>query len=102
MSGRFYDTQEWKRLRAQKLRENPVCEMCGREKATEVDHKLAISAGGSPTDLRNLRAMCRACHSRKTLLVERMGKDRVPVKGCTVDGLPLDRGHWWNKRRSQR
>jgi 5-methylcytosine-specific restriction enzyme A len=99
----FYNSKTWKSLRKQKLAENPLCEYCpaGRlTPATEVDHVVAIENGGSPTAWANLRATCHECHSRKTLYVERMGKDRVPVKGCDVNGRPLDPEHHWNKARN--
>ena len=51
---RIYYMIQWKRLRAQFLREHPLCAMCmweGRHTpASEVDHTIAIEQGGEPFD----------------------------------------------------
>lgn len=57
----------WRRLRASVLARRPVCEACGREAATEVDHVTAIARGGAHYDEANLQALCKGCHSRKTV-----------------------------------
>src|SRR5512139_2048447 len=95
----FYNTAIWKRLRKRKLNANPLCEYCPPgmvTEATEVDHIKAIENGGHRTAWENLKSSCHECHSRKTLYVERLGKDRVPVKGCDALGRPLDPQHPWN------
>jgi 5-methylcytosine-specific restriction enzyme A len=93
---RFYNTRTWKRLRRLKLARNPLCEVCGRP-ASDVDHTKSINSGGDPYAMDNLRSLCHDCHSRKTYYVERLGRDRVPVKGCRSDGTPLDPQHHWNR-----
>jgi 5-methylcytosine-specific restriction protein A len=65
--------RDWQRARAYHLAHNPLCEDC-RERglvvaATDVDHVLALSAGGT-NDGSNLRSLCHACHSRKTVRVD--------------------------------
>jgi 5-methylcytosine-specific restriction protein A len=99
---RLYNSKEWKNLRAEKLRRFPLCEMCIRErrisKACQIDHIRAISAGGAALDIRNLQSLCHSCHSRKTNHIEKLGHSRVPVKGCGIDGRPIDTNHWWNQR----
>lgn len=58
--------RRWQKLRLLVLHEQPICETpgCGCM-ATDVDHIIAKRKGG--TDERdNLRALCHACHSRKT------------------------------------
>jgi 5-methylcytosine-specific restriction protein A len=62
------------------LRERPVCEECGREGATDVDHVVSLERGGTH-DPANLRALCHGCHSRKTVAVDG-GFGRTP-KGAT-------------------
>ncbi len=97
---RFYNSKAWKTRRKQKLTADPHCEHCKPRKitrATEVDHKKAINAGGDPLAWDNLQSLCHECHSRKTLYIERLGRDRIPVRGCTEDGKPLDPEHWWNR-----
>jgi 5-methylcytosine-specific restriction enzyme A len=97
----FYNTAAWKRLRKAKLAADPLCQYCPPgilSVANDVDHVVAINAGGDPYAWDNLRSACHECHSRKTLYIERMGKGRVPVKGCDAAGRPLDPAHWWNKK----
>lgn len=101
----FYNSKIWKATRRQKLAEDPLCEYCppGRHTpATDVDHVIALSAGGDPLAWDNLRSACHECHSRKTLYVERMGRDHVPMKGCDASGRPLDPEHWWNNLKETR
>lgn len=62
---RGYD-RRWRRFRRIILRERPLCEDCGAP-ATEVDHRVAINRGGEKYDRANLRALCKPCHSRKTV-----------------------------------
>lgn len=94
----FYNTKTWKHLRKVKLATDPICEICRCTAATEVDHVLAINNGGSPTEWANLRSACHYCHSQKTYYIERLGRDRVPVKGCNPAGMPLDPLHPWNDK----
>lgn len=70
MAKRFYDSTRWQRLRRAYLTANPLCEECLlkgiTEIAEEVDHKIPIADGGSPTDWDNLQSLSKTCHSRKT------------------------------------
>lgn len=87
----IYNSARWQRLRLFKLRMNPLCEYCpaGRQwVATEVDHLKAISDGGAPFDLANMRSCCVHCHNQKTA-------DGEALRGCGEDGLPRDARHWW-------
>jgi 5-methylcytosine-specific restriction protein A len=60
----------WRRLRADFLAAHPWCEAPGcHQRATDVDHVVPRSAGGSD-DSSNLRALCHACHSRKTAVYD--------------------------------
>lgn len=93
----FYNSRVWKFTRRVKLTANPYCESCKVRLATDVDHIKALTDGGDRTAPGNLRSLCHECHSRKTLYIERMGRDRVPVKGCKPDGTPLDPEHPWNR-----
>ena len=47
-----------------------LCQEClkiGRtERATEVDHKIPMAAGGARLDPENLQSLCIRCHSKKT------------------------------------
>ncbi len=68
-SARGYDSH-WRKLRLVVLWERPVCEEPGCDTpATEVDHILAIEKGGTH-ERGNLRSLCKACHSRKTVMCD--------------------------------
>lgn len=57
---------DWRRLRLRVLRRDRWrCRTCGQP-ATEVDHIVPSTAGGSDA-MTNLQALCRRCHSTKTL-----------------------------------
>src|SRR5215212_7452594 len=38
----FYNSQGWRATRANKLALNPICEVCGRETATDVHHLVPV------------------------------------------------------------
>ena len=66
----FYQSTAWRKLRAIKLDENPMCEECARSgrltPAQMVDHIVPINKGGAELDLDNLQSLCNACHARKS------------------------------------
>lgn len=98
MSDRFYDLRVWRKVRRLKLEQDPLCEHCRRMgrlvPAEHVDHKKPISQGGEALDLANMQSLCPPCHSRKT--ARDMGNTDKPMKGASLDGLPLDPKHPWN------
>lgn len=61
---RGYGTK-WRRLRKYILDTEPICRVCGRKPATEVDHILSKARGGAD-DVGNLQPICQVCHSQKT------------------------------------
>lgn len=66
----FYQSAPWRRLRAVKLEQNPMCEECERNgrytPAQMVDHIVPINKGGTSLDIENLQSLCNACHARKS------------------------------------
>lgn len=72
-AARGYD-RKWRFIRFAYLKQHPLCVDClakGRtEPATDVDHIIAKAKGGGD-EWANLRALCHACHSRKTATVDR-------------------------------
>ena len=66
----FYQSTAWRKLRALKLEQEPMCEEClkaGRlTPAQMVDHIVPINKGGASLDIENLQSLCNACHARKS------------------------------------
>jgi 5-methylcytosine-specific restriction protein A len=66
----FYQSNEWRRIRAALLRASPLCASCaakGRLVAAKVvDHIQPIKLGGARFDRANLQPLCIPCHNRKT------------------------------------
>lgn len=90
----------WRKLRALVLREQPICPECERmgqyTAANEVDH---IDNDASNNDRSNLIGLCKTHHSQKTARHEHFKRTGqwLPVKGCDINGIPLDPNHHWNK-----
>lgn len=85
----------WRKLRAAVLAEQPLCPECRDQgllvPATEVDHQ---DNNPSNNERSNLVGLCKAHHSQKTM-AELYGR-RPKVRGCDVNGWPLDPDHHWN------
>ena len=69
-SRRGYD-RAWRAFRADVLHGRPYCEDCLNEHkrfraSRELHHIVALKFGGSRLDERNVRALCRSCHARRT------------------------------------
>jgi len=47
------------------LARDPICRICRRAAATEVDHVIPRSRGGDDAD-DNLQGLCRPCHGTKS------------------------------------
>ena len=59
---------EWEHISNMIRSQHPVCQMCNAAPSEDVDHIIPFRGIKDPlrTDRNNLRAVCRACHSRKT------------------------------------
>ncbi len=92
-TARGYD-RRWRKLRLLVLHEEPLCRMCreiGKTTlATVVDHIKPRSDGGG-NERENLQPLCAPCHNGAKAVLERTGK----LRGCDVNGVPLDPGHHW-------
>ena len=88
---RIYESVRWRKLRACKLRSEPLCRVC-KTPANEVDHILAVRTHlHLAWDWDNLQSLCKRCHSTKSANNEH-------ILGCDAAGMPLDAGHWWNDK----
>ncbi len=104
-----YNTRAWQHLRGRHLSLAPFCEGCDEigiiKPANTVDHRNPISAGGAPFPGHDgLASYCASCHSEKTVRGVESGakRTRKPRKGCTADGLPLDRKHPWHSGKQEK
>ena len=81
----FYWSTAWKRVRALKLKKDPLCEDClGEDTVTPaqlVDHIKERKDGGAPLKLENLKSQCYKCHAVKTATAkrEREGLSESPL-----------------------
>jgi gluconate kinase len=101
---RGYDSR-WDKARITFLKSRPFCAICakiGRQtRATVVDH-IKPHKGNQALfwdSKNNWQPACKPCHDRKTA-VENGGfghVQRPDLRGCTVDGLPTDPRHSWNR-----
>lgn len=64
-SDKFYHSQQWLKLRAKFLSEQPFCVRCSRF-GVIIDHITPIKDGGAKLDENNLQTLCRSCHNQKT------------------------------------
>ena len=66
---KWYAKTEWRKLRKIKLQQDPVCEVCGEQLATQVHHKVSFMKGNTEEekfslllDYDNLQSICPTCH----------------------------------------
>ncbi|MFO0849575.1 MAG: HNH endonuclease [Gemmataceae bacterium] len=84
---------DWDRCRLAYLADHPECEQCSQAgvltAATEVDHVRRIERGGPRFDHENLMALCKSCHSKKTVReTATFGWQRPPVPVVLIAGPP--------------
>ncbi|MFV0303057.1 MAG: HNH endonuclease signature motif containing protein [Paracoccus sp. (in: a-proteobacteria)] len=98
-----YCTSKWARLRAAKLAETPLCEICTRRglavEAVAVDHFTPIRQGGPAfPELSGLLALCEPCHNEKTAAFDKPGGQpfRRRFRGFDADGNPVDPFDAWH------
>jgi 5-methylcytosine-specific restriction protein A len=91
----LYD-RHWRRRRAEQLRREPLCKLCQDlhdrvTGATVADH--VTPHRGDPGLFRGpLQSLCASCHSTTKQQIELTGR----IRGCDVNGHPLDPQHPWN------
>lgn len=73
---KIYRSERWKRLRALKFANNPLCEMCQKEgrvtPAEDIHHIVSFMTATDPGtryhlayDYDNLMSLCKQCHQRQ-------------------------------------
>lgn len=102
----LYKTARWQRLRKAQLAAHPYCQCPHHDGkglhadhpdfgGAVVDHKKKHK--GDPKlffDRRNLQTMTKHCHDKFKQSEEKGGAGFL--KGCDVNGWPLDRSHEWH------
>lgn len=97
---RFLHTgsKQWRAIREQVLAREPLCRDCSAlgyvTPANEVDHQDNQTANNTPE---NLAPLCKPCHSRRTAAREA----GTLLKGCDINGIPLDPRHPWNQAKNR-
>jgi 5-methylcytosine-specific restriction protein A len=102
---RRQDRRWQEEIRAPQLAREPHCRRCttdGKQTpAVEVNHIVALADAGSFDDPINLESLCRWHHMQETenQNAARQGRKprRIRIRGCDVDGNPLDPLHPWNR-----
>ena len=88
---RLYDKAQWRRLREQVLRMQPLCVLCLQRglavPSEQVDHITPIADGGEPWAFSNLRGLCASDHSRVTAAAK-TGRD-VVIGVNPITGYPI-------------
>jgi 5-methylcytosine-specific restriction endonuclease McrA len=90
----FYNSASWLAARRAQLGREPCCRVCAsigiRTPGAEVDHIVAIEAGGHPLNPGNLRTLCRKHHSQKTIMIDGMHRNSGKKLVTTgPDGFPI-------------
>jgi len=99
----FYDSPQWRTLRAKHIKRNPCCCQCGkRSRFMTVDHKQPRRrAPALALDPANLQTLCRPCHDSTKRHTE--WNDQHPMGGGVgIDGFPLSARHPWHSSSRRR
>lgn len=94
----LYNTKRWHRRRYYQLRDYPECALCARlgrvTQATIADHVVPHRGDEELFFEGELQSLCKTCHDGAKQQLEKSGT----LRGCGVDGLPLDANHHWNRK----
>lgn len=99
---RLYKTSSWQAARAAHLARYPLCDLCQQRgllaAANVVNHRIPHKGDLALfRDPLNLQSVCRACHDGAIRSYELTGR----MRGCDVDGMPLDPEAPWNGGRQR-
>jgi 5-methylcytosine-specific restriction protein A len=100
MKQHLYD-RHWRAARAVFLSRNQLCCLCAARgvtrMATVVDHRIPHRGDAQLFwDESNWQPLCKVCHDAVKQALEKGGQ----LRGCDADGLPFDRSHHWQTKRS--
>ena len=88
----MYESQEWRKRRAQFLKKYQRCFVCGAP-ATIADHIIPHRGDWKLFwDTANWQPLCKHCHDAHKQRQEHGGY----LGGCGTDGMPADPMHPWN------
>ena len=103
MAYRFYNQAEWRVARAQALHDGGhKCARCGtsligRGKTAIVHHRKELKRSPAlRSEPQNLQPLCTECHN----VTHAAMKGGKPVRGCDVDGFPIDPSHPWARSKT--
>lgn len=100
MTKRLYDTPQWRKMSKRQLAKDPLCAMCLVDTpATVADHIIPHHDDRKVFfDVDNLQSLCAPCHNSRKKMIEKHGYSQA----CDVDGLPLDPGHGWFRKKESK
>ena len=95
---RLYDRRAWRRASRAFLQANPLCRMCqevGKTRLAELVDHIEPHRGDPELfwDQDNWAASCKPCHDGAKQELEKSGT----IRGCDINGRPLDPNHPWNQ-----
>lgn len=67
-----YNTQRWRKLRLELLKDNPICQECQKEYSKVADHIKPVRLGGEFWDVGNIQMLCNGCHAKKSARERKM------------------------------
>ena len=91
----FYNTARWRKISKLQLSRNPVCEICERRPAEQVDHWLErrmLLGLSYQTNPDNLISECIPCHSTKSAIVKKLGLNSYGTIEYLLEHYPRDKG----------
>jgi 5-methylcytosine-specific restriction protein A len=99
MAKSLYD-RRWRKRRAQQLHDHPLCglhmEMRGETAAATVADHITPHRGDPVLFAGPLQSLCAECHSSWKQQQETSGR----IKGCGLDGHPIDPSYPWKTSQS--
>lgn len=98
MANKDRNTAAWKRLRAQVVRDEPVCHWCRKAPSTEADHLIELHRGGD-NSRDNLVGSCKPCNAKRgarygnqVRAQKAQARQKAAGQAQTARQVPSDRG----------